>query len=59
MPYAMKREFINMCNRDKLYFILSGFDCEFCTEWIYVYRAVAVFVHEMYRRRKRIYSVEN
>ena len=55
MPYAMKRDFNNMNNRKKLYFMLSGLESEFCTEWICIYRAIAVFVHEMYRRRKRIY----
>ena len=56
MPLAMKNEFLNMNNREKLYFILSGLECDFCTEWICIYRAIALFVHEMYRRRKRIYS---
>ena len=55
MPFAMKREFLNMNNREKMYFILSGLECDFCTEWICIYRAIAVFIHEMYRRRKRIY----
>ena len=55
MPFAMKREFLNMNSREQLYFILSGLECEFCTEWIHIYRAIAVFIHEMYRKRKRIY----
>ena len=55
MPFAMKRELMNMNNREKLYFLLSGLESEFCTEWISIYRAIAIFVHEMYRRRKRIY----
>ena len=58
MPYAMKRDFCQMNNREKLYFLLSGLECEFCTEWICIYRAIAIFVHEMYRRRKRIYDNE-
>ena len=56
MPLIMKNEFVNMDNRAKLYFILSGLECDFCTEWICIYRAVALFIHEMYRRRKGIYS---
>ena len=56
MPFAMKNDFVNMNNRAKLFFILSGLDCDFCTEWICIYRAIALFIHEMYRRRKRIYS---
>ena len=56
MPFAMKNEFMNMNNRERLYFLLSGLNCEFCPEWICVYRSVAIFVHEMYRKRKRIYS---
>ena len=55
MPFAMKRAFVDMNNREKLFFILTALECDFCTEWISIYRAIAIFVHEMYRKRKRLY----
>ena len=55
MPRAMRDEFFNMNNDNKAIFILSGFKCEYCPEWVYIYKAIAKFVYEMYCKRKQMY----
>ena len=52
----MKRDFcVSNEQRGKLYF-LSSIEIKFCTEWISIHNAIAIFAHEMYRGRKSIYS---
>ena len=56
MPLPMKLAFLNMSSKEKALFILSGLNCDFCQEWMYIYRAVAVFVYEMYKYRKKLHN---
>ena len=56
MPLPMKLSFLNMSSKEKALFILSGLNCDFCQEWMYIYRAVAVFVYEMYKYRKKLHN---
>lgn len=48
MPRAMSHQVDNMCNHDKVIFLLSGFKSYYISEWNNVYVAVLAFVGELY-----------
>jgi len=56
MPYGMKQEFRCMSDERKLLFMLSCFNCGLCPEWIGIYKSIAKFVHDMYKRRKCLFD---
>ena len=37
MPSPMKESFLDMTNSEKTIFVVSGLNCEFCQEWLYIY----------------------
>ena len=56
MPFAMRHEFNRMTLENKLYFIISGLQCDYNKEWAHIYKAMAKFVYELYRKRKLLYQ---
>ena len=56
MPFAMKNEFINMTNSNKLIFILSAMNSNYSREFTIIYKSMSLFVYEMYRVRKKLYE---
>ena len=56
MPSPMRESFLNMTDSEKTIFLVSGLNCDFCQEWLYLYRATAVFVYEMYKYRKKMHT---
>ena len=56
MPSPMRESFLNMTDSEKTIFLVSGLNCDFCQEWLYLYRATAVFVYEMYKYRKKTHT---
>ena len=56
MPFAMKNEFNNMTHSDKLIFILSAMNSKYCQEFLIIYKSMSLFIHEMYKVRKKLYE---
>ena len=52
MPIAMKNALTEMNIDDQLYFIVSGLQCDYNKKWSNIYKAIAKFVCEIYRKRK-------
>ena len=56
MPIAMRDDFNKLDSKNKLQFLLSGFNCKFNIEWISIYRAVLMWVNELYSQRCILYD---
>ena len=56
MPLAMKNEWIDMTNSNKLIFILSAMNSNYSREFTIIYKSMSLFVYEMYRMRKKLYE---
>ena len=55
MPFALRNEFINMTDREKCQFLLSAMNTKFNADWLSIYESISDFVHELYRKRKKLY----
>ena len=51
MSQAMKDDFQNLSDNDKIQFLLSGMNIKFTPEWIDIYHDIATGIYKMYRER--------
>ena len=57
MPLAMHNEYVNMCNKDKLKYLLSGLSSNsYVPEWQDIYFKASTFIYEIYRARAAEYE---
>lgn len=53
MPLGMKHAFLSMDTREKVKFLLSGFNMQsLCSKWVNSYLCVMDYVAEVYKLRK-------